>query len=182
MSPSCVHDRCCDRTPVEAGELGPALTSDSPGGTIDHSPPFQRWVPSSDPQTEPRQGRKKVRTSLQTFFRPWRDWFAFLPLHPSDKSLGYDLPPFGLGLPHGGSQERLRPPLTLSCLFSSLPAQCPAEKHPRMKLRRMSWSPWQAGQMWQDRNEWDGCESPTGAKSDKILSIDNRVRPSYSPW
>ena len=50
--------------------------SDSPIGTGDPSPPFQRWVQSPRPPRAP-EGRKKTAAGSETLFRPCRDSFDF---------------------------------------------------------------------------------------------------------
>ena len=81
-------------------ELIPAAPGapNSPAGTADSSPPFQRWVPRSKTTPSP-VGAKESHGPPEGVLSSLRDSSCLLLRSPSDESLGYCLSPSGLDYP-----------------------------------------------------------------------------------
>ncbi len=95
------HERATPRDQVSQGILGTPdprrrpedwsrpSTPESPAGTTDYSPPFQRWVSRANRSKAP-EGRKKAAVKPRASFVPGGTLLSLGPV-PSDKSRGYGL-------------------------------------------------------------------------------------------
>ncbi len=84
------------------------FTQDSPAGTTDPSPPFQRWVPGSETTPSPA-GAKESRCQAKGVLSSRTGLVGFLPRFPSNELLGYGLSPFGLGRIARGARTVMHP-------------------------------------------------------------------------
>jgi hypothetical protein len=104
-----VHDRSCGPR-WKPEDWSRSCTPDRPAGTADHSPPFQRWVPRSEITPSPARGERRPRQA-ECVLSSLPGLLCSLPRFPSDKSLGYDLSPFGLGWSRRGNTRTVMHPL-----------------------------------------------------------------------
>ncbi len=125
----------------------------SPIGTTDHSPPFQRWVPTPDKRQAP-QGRKRRKTSAKGSCRPGWDSPDGCPGLPAMNRWAIVLRPPGWGRRTGDVTNSTSPPprsesprrsgrtthpptarKSTACLWLPQPRKCAAYPHD------LSWFP-----------------------------------------
>ena len=74
----------------------PGCRLESPAGTIENSPPFQRWVPMFQ-QTRSPAGAEEIIQDAGHILSSLTGLVPFAPRHPSVETLGYCLSPSGRG-------------------------------------------------------------------------------------